>query len=162
MVIATLENIDVDLVYNELCKQFNVKSYRALSLAMGLSVSAVGNARGRDSLPWEGVIIACKKRGISLDKLFEIEIVNTETDSNKTQPTKAPIQQKGLTAEDLLAVNTMVDKVLKEVVSTKCLPPERELFICNKLRPVLIKSAFEHDFNEIFVRSIAEGAVLMA
>jgi len=162
MVIATLENIDVSVIYNELYKQFNVKSDRALSMAMGLSVSAVGNARGRDSLPWEGVISACKRNGISLDDLFEIEVVKTQENYNKTQPISAPIQPKGLTAKDLLAVNVMVDKVLEEVLLSKNLPLDQELRIYKKLRPLLIETAFEYDFNEIFVKVTAEGAVRMA
>ena len=64
--------------------------------------------------------------------------------------------------DDLLAANALVDKILEELLFTKNLPAERELAICKKLRPMLIQKAFEHNLNEVFVKTIAEGALYMA
>ena len=156
--IDTLENVDVERVYEFLFKKFSTNSDRGLSLAMGLSESAVRGSRHRNSIPWEGVIVACKRHGISLDEIFEIDVT---THIDKATRSEEPDKPAPLCADDLLAANAMVEKVLDDALYERNLPANIELQVCKKLRPVLIKAVFEHNFNEIFVKSIAKGALVM-
>ncbi|KPH64148.1 helix-turn-helix domain-containing protein [Pseudoalteromonas porphyrae] len=151
--------VDIDFsVFERLSEILEVKSDRALSLELGLSHSGVSTARKKNTLPYSAIVSTCIKRGISLDKVFALNVVNSavidHVSSKDSQPT--------LVVDDLLAANALVDKVLEELLFTKNLPAERELKICKKLRPMLIRKAFEHNMNEVFVKTIAEGALYMA
>lgn len=154
----TLNVVDVEAIYKTLFKKFNVDSDRGLSFAFGLSESAVRGARNRQSLPWEGVIVNCVKEQISLDSIFGIE---DPTLHDKVHREKQDVPQP-FGVEDLLAANALVDKILDDELFNKNLPPDRELLVRKKLQPVLIKAVFEHNFNEIFVKTIAQGALVMA
>ena len=158
MIDDRLKDVDEELAYTNLCDAFTVKNGRALALAMGLSPSAVTNARQRQSLPWEGIIRACKKSGISIDEIFEIEVTTHINKVHREKPDVPP----PLAVDDLIAANALVDKVLDDEFFNKNLSAERELLISKKLRPVLIKAVFQYNFNEIFVKTIAQGALVMA
>lgn len=154
----TLDVVDVEAVYKTLFKKFNVETDRGLSFAFGLSESAVRGARNRQALPWEGVIVNCVKEQISLDSIFGIKDPSLSDKVHRESPAVPP----ALGVEDLMAANALVEKVLDDELFDKNLPAERELLVRKKLQPVLVKAVFEHDFNEIFVKTIAQGALVMA
>jgi len=154
----SLALVEVEEFIENLQRAFDVPSDRGLSIVMGLSPSAVTNARNRVSLPWEGVVRACKKAGISLDEIFEIEVTKHIDKVDRKKPDVPP----PLGVDDLIAANALVDKVLDDELFNKNLPADRELFVYKKLRPLLIKAVFEHNFNEVIVKVIAQGALHMA
>jgi len=154
---TTIDDIDFS-VFDRLTEILDVRSDRALSLELGLSHSGVSTARKKNTLPYNAIVNTCVKRGISLDKVFNVN-VKQQTDFNKNASEEST---KVLGVDDLLAANALVDKILEELLFTKNLPAERELAICKKLRPMLIQKAFEHNLNEVFVKTIAEGALYMA
>jgi len=151
--------VDIDFsVFDRLSEILEVKSDRSLSLELGLSHSGVSTARKKNTLPYSAIVNTCVKRGISLDKVFNLDVIKS-TESNKLS---SKDNQPILGVDDLLAANALVEKVLEELLYTKNLPAERELLICKKLRPMLIQKAFEHNMNEVFVKTVAEGALYMA
>jgi hypothetical protein len=157
-VIDSLVSVEVDWVIKNLYQAFNVDSDRGLSLILGLSVSAVRNAKLRNSIPWEGVCLACRNKGISVDAILGIEVTNHFDKVHREKPDVPP----PLGVDDLIAANALVDKVLDDELFNKNLPADRELFVYKKLRPLLIKAVFEHNFNEVIVKVIAQGALHMA
>ncbi|MEC8325891.1 MAG: hypothetical protein VX100_07325 [Pseudomonadota bacterium] len=163
MVVANVDNVelDVDKTYSKLFKIFNSKSNRALSIAMGLPPTTVQSAVNRHSFPWEGMIKACIKRGVSLDELFEIPIKDSKRTAQNEKATVV-VEQKGFNTDDMLKANDIVDRVLDQVLRPRALPAERELLVIKKLRPILLRAVFDHCFNEVLVKSIAEGALALA
>lgn len=150
--------IDVDFsVFDRLEKELGTKSDRSLSIELGLSHAGVSMARRKNTLPYGPIVLTCLKHGISLDYIFNNKS-NRPDEVNEHSSDTNPV----LGIDDLLAANALVDKILEELLFTKNLPAERELAICKKLRPMLIQKAFEHNLNEVFVKTIAEGALYMA
>ena len=82
--------------------------------------------------------------------------------SNEINKLSSKDNQPTLGVDNLLAAHALVEKVLEELLYTKKLPAERELLICKKLRLILIQKAFEHNMNEVFVKTVAERALYMA
>lgn len=164
MVTVNIIEVDLDAVLNRLQKVLKVTSDRALSDKLGLSTSGIAMSRKKNVLPYAAIVNTCMQHNVSTDEIFGITgSVSAQTSfTNESEPATTPAEPKALNADDLLAANAMVEKVLEQVLSKKQLPPERELLICKKLRPALIKAVFEHNFNEIFIRTIAEGALIMA
>jgi hypothetical protein len=153
MIAAKIEDIDIDAVYERLFKLMDVTSNRALSIAIGVSVSNVTSARSRQTLPWEAVILTSKKHGFSLDELFDVDV---KQQAGSKQVTAS---QPDFTLDKLLAANQLVEDIFNEVLPSKLLSPERESFVCKQLRPILLKALFENDFNRTVVKVIAEGAL---
>ena len=150
--------IDVDFsVFDRLEKELGTKSDRSLSIELGLSHAGVSMARRKNTLPYGPIVLTCLKHGISLDYIFNNKS-NRPDEVNEHSSDTNPV----LGIDDLLAANALIDKILEELLFTKNLPAERELAICKKLRPMLIQKAFEHNLNEVFVKTIAEGALYMA
>ena len=151
--------MEVDFtVFDRLENKLGTKSDRSLSIELGLSHAGVSMARRKNTLPYNAIVGTCIKHRISLDYIFGISPIETG-EVNKTSSEHA---QPVLGVDDLLAANALVEKVLEELLYTKNLPAERELLICKKLRPMLIQKAFEHNMNEVYVKTVAEGALYMA
>jgi len=158
MVLDTVRFVDVQKVYGQLFKLFNVDSDAALSKALGLSASAVRNAKNRNSLPWEGVINGCIASGIDLNEVFtgsSMKVDNNNEETSKLDGTDS------LAVTDVLAANKLVVEILDETLANKGLTAERELLIRNKLTPLLLEKVFEYNFNEVMVKTVAEGALYM-
>ncbi|KID56864.1 hypothetical protein JF50_13280 [Pseudoalteromonas luteoviolacea] len=150
-------NFDIEAVYERLYKLLNVTSDSALSEILGLSPSAVRNARNRQSLPWEGIVKTCADRKIDLNHVFG---VNVERDNN--QGVESQDKTQAFDVSDAVAANALVEKILDDLMFVKNLPADRELFIRGKLRPMLFEKTFEYQFNEVMVKTAAEGALYMA
>ncbi|WP_170940794.1 helix-turn-helix domain-containing protein, partial [Pseudoalteromonas sp. NBT06-2] len=103
----------MDIVLERLKQEFNVKSDRALSDKLGLSTSGISMSRSKKALPYAAIVKTCAKYSVSTDNIFGIKLDNSENKRPQSLPNTVISQPKGLTAKDLLAVNTMVDKVLK-------------------------------------------------
>ena len=158
MVLDTVRFVDVQKVYDQLFKLFNVDSDAALSKALGLSASAVRNAKNRNSLPFESVINGCIASGIDLNEVFTGSSINVD---NNNEETSKPDDSSSLAVTDVLAANKLVVEVLDEILTNKRLTAERELLIRNKLTPLLLEKVFEYNFNEVMVKTVAEGALYM-
>lgn len=157
MITDTIDDVDFT-VLERLEEKLAVNSDRALSIKLGLSHAGIAMARRKNTLPYGPIVSTCAKHNISLDYIFGISPIEID-EVNKTSSEHA---QPILGVDDLLAANALVEKVLEELLYTKNLPAERELLICKKLRPMLIQKAFEHNMNEVFVKTVAEGALYMA
>ncbi|AZZ98268.1 helix-turn-helix domain-containing protein [Pseudoalteromonas sp. R3] len=151
-------------VISKLQKKFGVSSDRALSEELGLSHSGIAMARKKETLPYAAIVLACIKKGVSLDEIFEIESKSKSNDAtfNDKKPTVESSGSVRNSTEDALAALALVEEIMDDLLEPKHLDAERELIIRNKLRPMLIEKAFEHNFNEIMVKTIAEGALYMA
>ncbi|MBQ4864397.1 hypothetical protein J8L98_22145 [Pseudoalteromonas sp. MMG013] len=158
MVLDTVRFVDVEKVYEQLFKLFNVDSDAALSKALGLSASAVRNAKNRNSLPWEGVINGCISSGIDLNEVFTGSAIKVD---NNDEEVSASNDTGSLAVTDVLAANKLVVEILDEILANKRLTAERELLIRNKLTPLLLEKVFEYNFNEVMVKTVAEGALYM-
>lgn len=158
MVLDTVRFVDVQKVYGQLFKLFNVDSDAALSKALGLSASAVRNAKNRNSLPWEGVINGCIASGIDLNEVFTGSSMKVDNNNDETSKLDAT---DSLAVTDVLAANKLVVEILDEILANKGLTAERELLIRNKLTPLLLEKVFEYNFNEVMVKTVAEGALYM-
>lgn len=146
---------DVDGVIDRLCKTFNVNSDRALSLYLELSHSSIAMARKKRSLPYAAIVAKCLNENISLDYIF----ANRPKIIGETEPAQKVVTSS---ANEALAACALVQKVLDELLIKKNLPPERELKIRRKLQPILLAKVFELNFNELLIRTVAEGALIMA
>ncbi|NOU50250.1 bacteriophage CI repressor [Pseudoalteromonas sp. JBTF-M23] len=155
------EGVDVDLVIERLSNRLNVKSDRALSKEMGLSLSAVNQARKRGSLPWEGLIGLCKAKGISLDWLFDIN--PSDNKKHNLGPTPELIHSKvnvdkELIRAELISVSTFVDEVMDQVLE-KDMPASRVLEIRKSLAPILVDAAIEYDMDKAIVAAVARSTL---
>ncbi|MBQ4814269.1 helix-turn-helix domain-containing protein [Pseudoalteromonas luteoviolacea] len=149
-------HLEVEAVYERLYQLLGVTNDSALSEALGLSPAAVRNARNRQSLPWEGIVKTCADRSIDLNYVFGVEVereINRSTESKVSQT---------FSVSDAVTANALVEKILDDLMFVKNLPADKELFIRSKLRPMLFDKTFEYQFNEVMVRTAAEGALYMA
>ncbi|WP_419147541.1 helix-turn-helix domain-containing protein [Pseudoalteromonas 'SMAR'] len=154
------EGIDVDLVIQRLFETLNVNSDRALSKEMGLSLSAVNQARKRGSLPWEGVVNICKTQGISLDWLFDVKPENSKykkTKLPKSVATSTSVEKETVRSE-LLSINAFVEEVMDQVVD-KTIPASRMLEVRKALAPILIDAAIEYDMDKSIVAAVARSTL---
>ncbi|MEC4091872.1 helix-turn-helix domain-containing protein [Pseudoalteromonas rubra] len=155
------KGIDVDKVVDKLYRKLNVSSDRALSKEMGLSLSAVNQARKRGSLPYEGVIALCQKKHISLDWLFDIECStkneNVENRVSGTPKNMVP-SEKEYVREDLITISKFVEDVMDQVLD-KSLPVSRMLEVRKALAPVLIDAAMEYEMDESIVAAVARSTL---
>ncbi|OHU85509.1 MULTISPECIES: hypothetical protein [Pseudoalteromonas] len=158
MVLDTVQSVDVQKVYVRLYMLFNVDSDAGLSRALGLSASAVRNARNRNSLPWEGVINGCISHGIDLNEVFTGSALKVNNDKEKPSDNN---DTERLAVTDVLAAHKLVVEVLDDILTNKHLNAERELLVRNKLTPLLLEKVFEYNFNEVMVKTVAEGALYM-
>lgn len=166
MVTDSILETDVEEVICRLQHKFGVTSNRALSEQLGLSQSGIAMAKRKRSLPYAAIVSACIKRQISLDDVFGIEASKTAVNSSTKkdqESTRGDVASEGnsLNVEDAKAANTLVEKILDDLMFTKNLPADKELFIRAKLRPVLFDKVFEYQFNEVMVKTVAEGALVM-
>ncbi|KZN39826.1 hypothetical protein [Pseudoalteromonas luteoviolacea] len=163
MVIDSISESEIDLVIERLRKELGVKSNRALSEKLGLSHSGVAMARKKGTLPYGPIVNGCIHYKISLDEVFGIELdqASGSSSTEEKEPTKSEEVSRN-SAEDALAAIALVEQIIDDLLYPKNLDAERELLIRKKLRPMLIEKTFEHNFNEVMVKTIAEGALYMA
>ncbi|OCQ21942.1 hypothetical protein A7985_09030 [Pseudoalteromonas luteoviolacea] len=156
-------DLEIEEVVDRLQKRFAVKSDRALSMKLGLSHSVIAMAKKKRSLPYAAIVSMCKKEKISLDEVFGIEVdqASGSSSTEEKEPTKSEEVSRN-SAEDALAAIALVEQIIDDLLYPKNLDAERELLIRKKLRPMLIEKTFEHNFNEVMVKTIAEGALYMA
>lgn len=130
-------------------KALKVTSDRGLSETLGLSESAIAMSRRNGKLPYASIVVKCVEHSLSVDSIFGIDTENT-------------VQTKvvSMGCDKLIEVSEIVGQVLNEVLEARQLPPERELLVYKKLHPILIKAAFENDFNYLYVKGMAEGALM--
>lgn len=155
------DGLDIELVIERLNKKLNVKSDRALSKEMGLSLSAVNQAKKRNSLPWEGVISVCKTKRISLDWLFDIELLEHKNHKQGLTPDSAVPKaslDKDAVKSELLTISTFVDEVMDQVLE-KGMPASRMLDIRKALAPILIDAAIEYDMDRAIVAAVARSTL---
>lgn len=158
MTTDTVKKVDTEKVTEKLKRELNVKSERALSIALGLSQSTYLNALNRESLPYEGIVKACIEKKISLDYIFGLpsSSANETVQLNSLQIDPRPsIDVK----EHILGIDSLVEDVLDEVVSNTELPVERLLSIRKSLRPILIEAAVEYQSDIAIVTAIARSSL---
>ena len=158
MTTDTVKKVDTEKVTEKLKRELNVKSERALSIALGLSLSTYLNALNRESLPYEGIVKACIEKKISLDYIFGLpsSSANETVQLNSLQIDPRPsIDVK----EHILGIDSLVEDVLDEVVSNTELPVERLLSIRKSLRPILIEAAVEYQSDIAIVTAIARSSL---
>lgn len=148
----SIASADIDGVLDRLSKKLGVTSDRALSLALNLSHSGVAMAKKKATLPYGAIVEKCMKDGISLDYIFR-NIAN--------QSVRNEVANAGNVKSDAVAAFALTQRILDDLLYKKNLPPERELLVRKKLQPILIDKVFEHNFNEVMVRTVAEGALIM-
>jgi hypothetical protein len=154
-----LMSADIDLVLNRLHNKLNTKSDRGLSLKLGLSESAIAVSKNKKAIPYSAIVLTCLKYSISIDEVFDNHVEIKNSDYRESRNDSNTI---GYSADKLLEVCNEVERILGDVLVIHRLPPDRVLMISNKLRPLLIKAAFENEFNYLFVKASAEGALMMA
>ena len=165
MVTDSILETDIEDVICRLRQKFGVTSNRALSEQLGLSQSGIAMAKKKGSLPYAAIVNTCMKRQISLDDVFGIynsqgKASTNDCDANNTS-NKVEEQGQFYSVDDAVAANAIVEKILDDLMFTKNLPADKELLIRAKLRPVLFDKVFEYQFNEIMVKTVAEGALVM-
>ena len=156
MTSTTLKKVDFEEVIDRLKKKLVIKSNRGLSELLGMSTSGISSGRRINTLQYAPIVETCLNRGIDLQYIFTGQYSESATSQSPTQAKVA------LTQEDLIRASEIVDRVLDKVLIEKSLPLERQFAVYKTLRPVLLKSVFEHDFNEKFVEIMAKGALTMA
>lgn len=156
MLIDKIETVDFDSVIDRAKMKFDVKTDRALSLAIEMSASGIAVARNSGSLPIIPLVNACIKKGYSLDEVF---LGKTSNSINNQSPAQA---NDALTHTDLLRAGEIVDQVLEKVFAEKSVPDDRQFAIYKTLRPMLTNAVFEHDFNNQLVYIIAKSALTLA
>jgi hypothetical protein len=165
MLTDSILQTDIEDVICRLRDKFEVSSNRALSEQLGLSQSGIAMAKKKSSLPYAAIVNACIQRQISLDDVFGIESERNSVDSakKKIDESKRDSEDKDshYSVADAVAANSLVEKILDDLMFTKNLPANKELFIRAKLRPVLFNKVFEYQFNEVMVKTVAEGALVM-
>ncbi|KZN30074.1 hypothetical protein N480_03775 [Pseudoalteromonas luteoviolacea S2607] len=154
---------DIDKVIDILRDKLGASSDRALAMELGLSHSGISMSKKKGTLPYTSIVATCKKKKISLDEVFGIEVDQAPGSSSteEKEPTKSEEVSRN-SAEDALAAIALVEQIIDDLLYPKNLDAERELLIRKKLRPMLIEKTFEHNFNEVMVKTIAEGALYMA
>ncbi|USE71509.1 hypothetical protein CTT31_20705 [Pseudoalteromonas maricaloris] len=158
MLDANIADTEIDKVIELLHEKFDVSSDRALSLKLGLSHSGIAMAKKKGTLPYAAIVNACIKNEISLDEVFGIAVNQLQ---NRSPKDKKDSSLPKNSVEDALVALALVEKITDDLLYSKNLDAERELLVRKKLQPMLIQKAYEHNFNEIMIRTIAEGALYM-
>ena len=142
----------VETVIERLCKAFNVSSDRSLSMKLGLSHSRIAMSRKNGSLPFSSIVQTCIRENLSLDHIFGISHSLSESEANISN---------GSTYEEATAAYKLVENIINELIEDKNIDSDKELLIRKKLQPLLLQKVFQHNFNEIMVKTVAEGAFFM-
>ena len=142
----------VDEVIKRLYEAFNVSSDRSLSMKLGLSHSRIAMSRKSGALPVSSIVQTCINEKVSLDHIFGVK---------KYLNNAEPVAHNNSTYEEAAAACKLVEKVIDELFENKNIDSDKELLIRKKLQPLLLQKVFELNFNEIMVKTVAEGALFM-
>ncbi|MBQ4840199.1 helix-turn-helix domain-containing protein, partial [Pseudoalteromonas luteoviolacea] len=81
---------DIDKVIDILRDKLGVNSDRALAMELGLSHSGISMSKKKGTLPYTSIVATCKKKKISLDEVFGIDVDQTsDSSSTEEKPTKS-------------------------------------------------------------------------
>ncbi|MET1253966.1 hypothetical protein [Aliikangiella maris] len=137
---------EFEVVLKRMKDKLDIKSDRALSRAMGMTDSGVATARSTKSLPIIPIVRTCIAQDLSLDEIFLGK-----------DPSESSVQVAIVVSQ----VNDIVIRILDRVFTNHSLPPEQHFEAYKRLHQTLTKAAFENNFSESIVTTIAEAAVVM-